>query len=133
MARTQGWSWTTSFLGGTLLVLTLVAASCGGAQSTANLPAQMQAMTTHINSAMDAAKANDVAKARAEFQAYDTGWNAAEDAIKAKSPDTYKQVEAAMDEVDAALVKTDKPDPAKVSSSLQQLSQRLATATTTLR
>lgn len=57
----------------------------------------------HIDNALAAVKANDIAKAKAEFEAFDEAWSNIEDPIRAKSKDFYVAIEGKMNYVEDAL------------------------------
>ena len=94
---------------------------------------RLRAVAGEVDSALTALDAGDIAKARQAYEKYDEGWEGVEDDVKAKSPDAYKAIEDAMDEVEAALTKVDKPDPTRARDALTKLKQAIRTNIAALR
>ncbi len=82
---------------------------------------QLEAAAQEVDKAIAAAQAGDLAKAKHEFEEFDEDWDKIEDGIKAKSPDAYKAIEDAMDEVEVALVKSGSPSKDAATAALQKL------------
>lgn len=113
-----------AFLGGVVL------ASCGGAASpgsarTGSPADQLAAATKEVDKAIDAMQAGDAAKAKKEFLEFDEEWDKFEDGIKAKSADSYRKIEDAMDDVEASLVKAATVEKDKALAALKKLRQTI--------
>src|SRR5207248_7476668 len=94
---------------------------------------QLADLGRHATQALGALQAGDLARAQREYEEFDEGWDRIEDEIKARSPESYRKIEEAMDEVKAALLRSSSPDPDRVTTALQNLSQAIAGALPALR
>ena len=101
------------------------AASPAASPAVGNVADRMRRVAAELDSALTALGAGDIAKARNAYGEFDEGWEDVEDDVKAKSPDAYKAIEDAMDEVEASLTKADKPDPARARDTLTKLKQTI--------
>jgi predicted lipid-binding transport protein (Tim44 family) len=101
------------------------AAAKAASPAAGNVADRMRRVAAEVDSALTALGAGDLAKARDAYEEFDGGWEDVEDDVKAKSPDAYKAIEDAMDEVEAALTKADKPDPARARDTLTKLKQTI--------
>ncbi|OJW05344.1 MAG: hypothetical protein BGO39_33610 [Chloroflexi bacterium 54-19] len=63
----------------------------------------LKRINIHVDNALAAVKANDIATAKTEFQAFDDAWFDIEDPIRAKSKDFYAAIEDKMNYVKDAL------------------------------
>jgi high-affinity iron transporter len=77
-------------------------------------------LNSHIEEAMIAIAASDVAKARAEYTHFDEGWLKIEDGVREYSKQSYRAIEGAMSDVKVAL-KQEPIDPAAATSALEAL------------
>ena len=115
---------------GIALALLLIVA-CGGAgpptyQTT--VAADLQALGTHLDLAIGALNRGDLRTARREYQGFDQGWDKIEDGIKARSRDSYRSIERAMDDVKVALLQAENPDSASALGALRKLDETIKTA-----
>ncbi len=103
-----------------------VAPSTVASPAAANVSRQLEDAAQEVDKAIAAAQGGDLAKAKSEFEEFDEDWDKIEDGVKAKSPDAYRTIEDAMDEVELALVKPAAPDKDTALSALRKLRQTIA-------
>ena len=94
---------------------------------------QLQALNQNVDGALAALASGDLAGARSRYEAFDAGWDQVEDSVKSKSPDAYKAIEDAMDDVQDTLVKAQSPDAAKARDALTKLKQTVEANVAALR
>ena len=105
-----------------------------GTTTPAGSPAdQLKALSQHLDVALDALKAGDVAKAKQEYQAFDEGWEQIEDGVRAKSRDQYRAIEDAMGDVQALLLTPATPENGRARVALEKLDRTIAAALPALR
>jgi hypothetical protein len=63
-----------------------------------------------------ALKAGNLAKARKSFESFEDGWFNIEDFVRAQSLDAYVAIETGMVQIEQALLMSDQPDVAAVTS-----------------
>jgi high-affinity iron transporter len=85
-----------------LLLLALWLGSAGFALADASQD-NLKRINAHIDNALSAVKANDIARAKTEFQAFNAAWFEIEDPVRAKSKDFYVAIEDRMNYVKDAL------------------------------
>lgn len=89
-------------------------------EATGNPHKDLYDLNSHIEEAMIAIAAGDVAKARAEYTHFDEGWLKIEDGVREYSKQSYRDIERAMTDVKLAL-KQEPLDPAAATSALEAL------------
>ncbi len=95
--------------------------------------ARLKNLTTEVSKSIDALKVGDVDKARKEFDEFDEGWETVEDAVKAKSAAAYRQIQDAMDEVKARLLRAEKSETSLAQEALDRLNKTIDDALPNLR
>lgn len=115
-------SWWKPLLGLLLLALWLGGASLALAETSQADASQdnLKRISLHIDTALMAVKANDVAKAKTEFQAFNDAWFDIEDPIRAKSKEFYVAIEDKMNYVKDAL-SVNPVDPKALQLALENL------------
>ena len=117
-------------------IAVLLSSACGGAGTPthqATAAAGLQALSTHLEGAIDALNKGDFRTAKREYQGFDQGWDKIEDGVKAKSRDSYRGIEQAMDDVKAALLEPENPDRVRALGLLRKLDETIKTALPSLR
>jgi high-affinity iron transporter len=89
-------------------------------EATGNPHKDLYDLNSHIEEAMIAIAAGDVAKARAEYTHFDEGWLKIEDGVREYSKQSYRDIEGAMSDVKVAL-KQEPLDAATATSALEAL------------
>ncbi|HEY0601817.1 MAG TPA: hypothetical protein VGD58_02845 [Herpetosiphonaceae bacterium] len=105
-----------------ILVLTaiLVPRLAAAHEATGNPHKDLYDLNSHIEEAIVAIVAGDVAKARAEYAHFDEGWLKIEDGVRDLSRQSYLDIETAMDAAKSAL-RQEPIDAAKATSALETL------------
>ena len=88
-------------------------------------------MTPYRNMAADTLKAfqaGDKAAAKADAQKLEKAWDTEQKDLKAKSPDTWKAIDDAMDAFIKPIMKQSSPDAAKVQAAYDDFIAKLNTA-----
>jgi hypothetical protein len=107
-----------------------VAAKLGHTQTAGTNAAALKAGLTRLATArLDAIDAaidqQDLATARAGWEAFDAGWGAIEDGVRERSTESYRAIEAAMNEVEDAVVRTEQPVAADVKAKTSALRSQI--------
>ncbi len=76
----------------------------------------LAALSAPIAQIVSAGQAGDKEQAKVGFEVFEEGWAAIEDGVRARSPESYKAIEAAMGELEDAAVRADVPDAATVAA-----------------
>ena len=75
-----------------------------------------------IDSAIDK---QDIGTARAGWEDFDIGWSAIEDGVRERSKDSYHAIEAAIDEIEGALVRAEQPVATDVKAKTSALRSQI--------
>jgi hypothetical protein len=109
-----------------------VAAPRTAATMPQDTPAQavdnMSPYRTMAADALTAFKAGDMAAAKAKSRQLEKAWDSEQKALKAKSPDTWKAVDDAMDAFIKPIMKEKSPDAAKVQAAYDEFIAKLDSA-----
>lgn len=89
-------------------------------EATGNPHKDLYDLNSHIEEAIVAIAAGDVAKARTEYAHFDDGWFEIEDGVREASKQSYRDIENAMGDAKFAL-KQEPVDPVKATSALEAL------------
>ena len=120
------------------LLVALVCAACGdsAATPTQNQPptqvaitpsvADLKQLMAYLTATQDALKKNDIAAAKAAYTQFDSRWYDQEDAVRSVSLDLYRTIENDMTAVGRALLRSEKPDVATVTTALAALQTSFA-------
>ena len=106
-----------SFTLGLVACATPVATSGGSAAD------RLSAAAKEIDRAIEAIQGADIEKAKKEFKEFEGDWDKFEDLVKARSADSYKKIEDAMNDVEAVLTKATTVDKDKALAALRKLRQ----------
>jgi hypothetical protein len=116
----------------------VVAAICSMASATPLAPPESDAsaaaadsMTPYRTMAADILKAfktGDLDTAKAKGRAIQKAWDSEQKALKARSPETWKAADAAMDAFVKPIIKQTDPDPAKVQAAYEDFIAKLDAA-----
>lgn len=94
----------------------------------ANQPKEgLKKLKGSLKRSLAAVKAGDFDKAKKRFDTFEQGWEKIEDGVKARSAESYKAIEAGMDEVENTLVRPTTPDKAKAIAALESFSKTVET------
>ncbi|HEY0738749.1 MAG TPA: hypothetical protein VGD69_27770 [Herpetosiphonaceae bacterium] len=89
-------------------------------EATGNPHKDLYDLNSHVEEAIVAIVAGDVAKARAEYAHFDEGWLKIEDGVRDLSTQSYRDIETAMGDAKSAL-RQEPIDAAKATSALEAL------------
>jgi hypothetical protein len=78
--------------------------------------ARLRIVRAQLREVAPAMKAGNLAKARKSFEAFEDGWFNIEDFVRAQSLDAYVAIETGMVHIEQALLMSDQPDVAAVTS-----------------
>jgi len=78
--------------------------------------ARLRIVRAHLRDVTPALKAGNLAKARKSFEAFEDGWFNIEDFVRAQSLDAYVAIETGMVQIEQALLLSDPPNVAAVTS-----------------
>jgi hypothetical protein len=78
--------------------------------------ARLRIVRAHLREVTPALKAGNFAKARKSFESFEDGWFNIEDFVRAQSLDAYVAIETGMVQIEQALLMSDPPDVAAVTS-----------------
>ena len=78
--------------------------------------ARLRIVRAHLREVTPALKAGNLAKARKSFEVFEDGWFNIEDFVRAQSLDAYVAIETGMVQIEQALLMSDQPDVAAVTS-----------------
>jgi len=78
--------------------------------------ARLRIVRAHLREVTPALKAGNLAKARKSFEAFEDGWFNIEDFVRAQSLDAYVAIETGMVQIEQALLMSDQPDVAAVTT-----------------
>ncbi len=86
---------------------------------------ELKALTKALDTAHDALRAGEIARARASFHEFETGWVAIEDGIRGRDREAYVRIESGMRAMSEELTTPEHPDTARADAAVIALDEAI--------